>query len=141
MGEHKKFSFFYFFLPRVLINIVEINKMKVIIAGSRGFSDFQLLYAKCEEILANVDGVEIVSGTARGADKLGEHYAGLKGHSVRQFPADWDKHGAKSGMIRNKEMAIYADCLIAFWDGESRGTKHMIDLATERGLSVHIINY
>ena len=141
MGKHKKFSLFYFFLPRVLINIVEINKMKVIIAGSRGFSDFQLLYAKCEEILANVDEVEIVSGTARGADKLGEHYASLKGHSVIQFPADWDKHGRASGYIRNKEMADYSDCLIAFWDGESRGTKHMIDLATERGLSVHIINY
>ena len=141
MGEHKKFSLFYFFIPELLINIVEIIHMKVIIAGSRGFSDFQLLYAKCEEILANVDGVEIVSGTARGADKLGEHYAGLKGHSVRQFPSDWDKHGKAAGYIRNKEMADYADCLIAFWDGESRGTKHMIDLATERGLSVHIINY
>ena len=141
MGKHKKFSLFYFFLPRVLINIVEINKMKVIIAGSRGFSDFQLLYAKCEEILANVDEVEIVSGTARGADKLGEHYASLKGHSVRQFTPDWDKQGKAAGYIRNKEMADYADCLIAFWDGESKGTKHMIDLATEKGLSVHVINY
>lgn len=141
MGEPKKFSHFYFFLPRVLINIVEIIHVKVIIAGSRGFSDFQLLYAKCEEVLANVKEAEIVSGTARGADKLGEHYAGLKGHSVRQFPADWDKHGKAAGYIRNKEMADYADCLIAFWDGESRGTKHMIDLAIERGLSVHIINY
>ena len=115
--------------------------MKVIIAGSREFSDFQLLYAKCEEVLANVKEAEIVSGTARGADKLGEHYAGLKGHSVIQFPADWDKHGKAAGYIRNKEMADYADCLIAFLDGESRVTKHMIDLATERGLSVHIINY
>ena len=115
--------------------------MKVIIAGSRDFSDFQLLYAKCEEVLANVNKAEIVSGTARGADRLGEHYASLKGHSVRQFPADWDKHGKAAGYVRNKEMADYADCLIAFWDGESRGTKHMIDLATEKGLSVHIINY
>jgi hypothetical protein len=141
MGEHKKFSLFYFFIPGLLINIVEIIHMKVIIAGSRGFSDFQLLYAKCEEVLANVGEAEIVSGTARGADKLGEHYASLKGHSVIQFPADWDKHGKAAGYIRNKEMADYSDCLIAFWDGESRGTKHMIDLATERGLSVHIINY
>jgi hypothetical protein len=124
-----------------LINIVEINKMKVIIAGSRGFSDFQLLYAKCEEVLANVKEAEIVSGTARGADKLGEHYASLKGYSVRQFTPDWDKQGKAAGYIRNKEMADYADCLIAFWDGQSRGTKHMIDLATEKGLSVHVINY
>jgi hypothetical protein len=114
---------------------------KAIIAGSRGFSDFQLLYAKCEEIFSGEKEVEIVSGTARGADKLGEHYASLKGYSVRQFPADWDKHGKAAGYLRNKDMADYANCLIAFWDGESKGTKHMIDLATERGLTVHIINY
>jgi hypothetical protein len=112
---------------------------RIIIAGSRGFSDFPLLYAKCEEVLANISEAEIVSGTARGADKLGEHYASLKGYRVCQFPADWDKHGKSAGYVRNKEMADYADTLIAFWDGESKGTKHMIDLATERELSVHII--
>jgi hypothetical protein len=114
---------------------------KVIIAGSRDFSDFQLLYAKCEEILESQTDIEIVSGTARGADKLGEHYASLKGHSIAKFPADWDKHGKAAGYLRNKDMADYADCLIAFWDGSSRGTKHMIDLAKEKGLSVHIVNY
>jgi hypothetical protein len=113
--------------------------MKVIIAGSRDFSDFQLLYSRCEEILKDLTEIEIVSGTARGADKLGEHYASLKGHSVAKFPADWDKHGKAAGYVRNKEMAEYADVLIAFWDGESRGTKHMIDLATAKDLKVHII--
>jgi hypothetical protein len=115
--------------------------MKVIIAGGRNFSDFQLLYAKCEEILANQTEVEIVSGTAKGADKMGEHYAKLKGFTVKQFPAEWDKYGKSAGYIRNKDMADYADILISFWDGESKGTKHMIDLATERNLSIHIINY
>jgi len=113
--------------------------MKVIIAGSRGFSDFQLLYSKCEEILKDLSEIEIVSGTARGADKLGEHYASLKGHSVAKFTADWDKHGKAAGYVRNKEMAEYADMLIAFWDGESRGTKHMIDLATVKDIKVHVI--
>jgi len=114
--------------------------MKVIIAGSRGFSDFQLLYAKCEEVLANSTDVEIVSGTAKGADKMGEHYASLKGFGVKLFP-DWNKHGKAAGYLRNKEMADYADVLIAFWDGESRGTQHMVNLAKERNLAVHIINY
>lgn len=113
--------------------------MKVIIAGSRGFSDFQLLYSKCDEILKDLSEIEIVSGTARGADKLGEHYASLKGYSVAKFPADWDKHGKAAGYVRNKEMAEYSDMLIAFWDGESRGTKHMIDLASDRDLKVHIV--
>ena len=115
--------------------------MKVIIAGSRGFSDFQLLYAKCEEVLANSTDVEIVSGTAKGADKMGEHYASLRGFGVKLFPADWNKHGKAAGYLRNKEMADYADVLIAFWDGESRGTQHMVNLAKERNLAVHIINY
>ncbi len=115
--------------------------MKVIIAGSRGFSDFQLLMAKCEEILANRDDVEIVSGTAKGADKMGEHYASLRGFKVKQFPADWDKYGKSAGYKRNSQMADYADMLIAFWDGNSRGTKHMIDLANQKNLVVHIINY
>ena len=114
--------------------------MKVIIAGSRGFSDFSLLFSKCEEILENQIDIEIVSGTAKGADKLGEHYASLKGHSVIQFPADWDKHGKAAGYVRNKEMAEYSDALIAFWDGESKGTKHMIDLAQTKGLKIHVIN-
>jgi len=123
------------------IQASKLIKMKVIIAGSRGFSDLQLLYAKCEEILANVKEAEIVSGTAKGADKMGEHYASLRGFSVKQFPADWNKHGKSAGYLRNKDMAEYADMLIAFWDGESRGTKHMIDLANERKLTVHVINY
>jgi len=114
--------------------------MKVIIAGSRGFSDFSLLFSKCEEILENQIDIEIVSGTAKGADKLGEHYASLKGYSVARFPADWDKHGKAAGYVRNKEMAEYSDALIAFWDGESKGTKHMIDLAQTKGLKIHVIN-
>jgi len=115
--------------------------VKVIIAGSRGFSDFQLLYAKCEEILANSTEVEIVSGTAKGADKMGEHYASIRGFVVKQFPADWDAHGKSAGYLRNKDMAEYSDMLISFWDGESKGTQHMINLAKERNLIVHVIKY
>jgi predicted Rossmann fold nucleotide-binding protein DprA/Smf involved in DNA uptake len=115
--------------------------MKVIIAGSREFSNFQLMFAKCEEILGDAEQVEIVSGTARGADKMGEHYASLKGFKVKQFPADWNKFGKAAGHIRNKEMAGYADMLIAFWDGISSGTSSMINLAKENGLDVHVIRY
>lgn len=114
--------------------------MKVIIAGSREFMDFPLLFSKCEEILEHESDIEIVSGTAKGADKLGEHYASLKGYGVARFPADWDKHGKAAGFLRNKEMAEYADVLIAFWNGESKGTKHMIDLAESKGLKIHVVN-
>lgn len=110
---------------------------KVIIAGSRDFHDFELLEAECDRILGD-EKVEIVSGRARGADRLGETYAYNKGHKIKTFEADWDKYGKAAGYKRNAEMAEYADVLIAFWDGLSKGTKHMIDLAKEKGLIVHV---
>jgi hypothetical protein len=112
--------------------------MKVIIAGSRTFNDYELLKRVCNETLTTI--TEIVSGTANGADKLGERYAKEKGYSIKQFPADWNKHGKSAGYIRNKQMAEYADALIAFWDGKSKGTKHMIDLAKYHKIKVKIIN-
>jgi glycerophosphoryl diester phosphodiesterase len=71
-------------------------------------------------------------------DRLGETYAVRNKLPIAKFPADWDKWGKPAGYIRNKEMAQYADALVAVWNGESKGTKHMIDLAKEQGLKVHI---
>ena len=115
--------------------------MKVIIAGGRTFKDFDLLCEKVDKILSRQDEVEIVSGTARGTDKLGERYAELRGYPVKRFPADWGTHGRAAGYIRNTEMGEYADALIAFWDGKSKGTKHMIDIAENLGLKTRIILY
>ena len=118
------------------------NTVCVIIAGTRTFADYDLLCRKCDEILhgkALTHSIVIVSGTARGADQLGERYAAERGYQVRRFPADWDRHGKAAGPIRNALMADSADALIAFWDGMSRGTKNMIDTAKNRGLSVRII--
>jgi ABC-type enterochelin transport system substrate-binding protein len=115
--------------------------MKVIIAGSRDFRSYDLLKQKCDEILLERDEVEIVSGTARGADKMGEFYASERGYSMKLFPADWDQYGKSAGYIRNKQMAEYANMLICFWDGQSKGTQHMINLAKDLGLEVHIIRF
>ena len=112
--------------------------MKVIIAGGRDFKDYDLLCKKCDKILASQTDIEIVSGTAYGADKLGERYSSERGYPIKQFPANW-KLGKSAGYIRNKEMAEYGDALIAFWDGKSKGTKHMIDLAREYELKVRVI--
>lgn len=115
--------------------------MKVIVAGSRDFDDYESLKTYCDYILGNLTDIEIVSGTARGADKLGERYAEERGFPVTKFPADWNKHGKKAGPIRNEQMADYADALIAFWDGESRGTKHMIDIAKANFLAVRVYRF
>jgi len=114
---------------------------KVIVAGSRNFDDYELLKNKLNHLLKNKDSVEIVSGTAKGADKLGERYANETNSKLTLFPADWDRYGKSAGYIRNKQMAIYADAAIIFWDGESKGAKHMIDLANSQKIEVRVVNY
>lgn len=113
---------------------------KIIIAGGRDFNNYKLLSNSCYEHILYRD-VEIVSGTARGADKLGEKFAKEYGLKLTKFPANWNKYGKSAGYLRNKQMAEYADELIAFWNGKSKGTKHMINLAKSLNLKVIIIEY
>lgn len=121
-----------------------MNEFKLIVAGSRDFDD----YVKASEDihkLANGPlkdfGVSIVSGMARGADALAVRFA--REHNVKcyKFPADWDKYGKAAGFKRNKAMGDFADGLLAFWDGESRGTKHMIEYMRSLKKSVRVIRY
>lgn len=110
--------------------------MRTIIAGSRGVTDYA-------EVLKAVTQTPwrptaILSGTARGADRLGERWARENGIPIEKFPANWDAFGKRAGYLRNAEMAQNADALIALWDGRSRGTKHMIDLAEKAGLRIHV---
>ena len=115
---------------------------RVIVAGSRTFDDYGRLEHTLDHLLSRTtDSVEIVCGTARGADTLGERYGLSRGMAVRYFPADWDKYGRAAGYRRNEQMAQYADALVAFWDGQSRGTKHMIDLAQKYNLKCRVIRF
>lgn len=119
--------------------------MRVIIAGSRKFDDYnELLNAAVNVIsLYPYDDVEIVSGHALGADMLGERFASEEGYKLKIFPAHWEYYGKAAGPIRNEQMAKYAaeanlGILIAFPIGESKGTHNMIKLARQYGLEVHI---
>lgn len=115
---------------------------KVIVAGGRQFSNYELLKQSLNHALKEkLPNVEIVCGKARGADTLGEQYAKELGLPVKYFPADWNTHGRAAGYRRNKEMAIYSDACVVFWDGISKGSKHMIDLAKERELPTRIVHY
>lgn len=113
---------------------------KVIIAGGRFFEDYQLLAEKCSRILLNheLSKIEIVSGAAPGADRLGERFACDNQIAVRRFPADWNSFGLRAGPIRNRQMAEYADALIAF-DTGGAGTRNMIKTAKELGLVVRVV--
>lgn len=82
----------------------------------------------------------IISGTARGADTMGEDYAARHNIPVERFPANWKEYGRSAGAIRNKEMAKNAEALIAVWNGHSSGTDHMIRTAEIDGLKVYIYN-
>lgn len=121
-----------------------MDNFNVIIAGSRDFADYELLKIVCDHMLSEkvkTHNIVIISGGARGADSLGEQYAKERGYELQSHPADWDKYGKSAGYRRNKEMAEVADACICFWDGQSKGTKHMIDIATDMGLKVKIVNY
>lgn len=110
--------------------------MKVIIAGSRSITNQQTVVQAIEQ--SGFDITEVVSGTARGVDRLGEAWAEQNNVPVKRFPADWRKWGYIGGFKRNEQMAEYADALIAIWDGGSGGTRHMIRIARERGLKVFV---
>lgn len=115
---------------------------RVIIAGGRDFSDYDLLSGTMDLLLSNIhDDITVICGKARGADTLGERYARERGYAVQYFPADWDRCGKRAGYIRNIEMAKDADALAAFWDGHSHGTKHMIETARQNGLKIRVKRY
>lgn len=118
---------------------------RVIICGSREYTDFELLSKTCDYYLSqklnSEEEVVIVSGCARGADTLGEKYAMSRGLKVMKFPADWNKYGKKAGFIRNEEMAKNSDACIAFLsrEGKNVGTKMMISLASVYNLPTRVV--
>lgn len=114
---------------------------RVIIAGTRSFDDYNLLREKCDFFFQKKKPTAIVCGEARGADTLGKRYAMEHHVPVISMPADWELHGKKAGHLRNQEMARCADALIAFWDGQSRGTRDMIEIAAEKGIPIRVVYY
>ena len=127
----------------------ETPEMRIIVAGSRNFSDFDFLCSSLDSLISDHPGykIVIVSGTAHGADEMGEKYAVMNGFDVAKFPAQWDLYGKRAGFIRNQEMLDYIlsdgafPYLLAFWDGESKGTKHMLSIAAKAGISKKIIKF
>ena len=122
-----------------------ISGYRVIVCGGRDFSDEVLCFRSLDGILSRYGRCEIVSGHAKGADRLGEKYAEANGLECAVFPADWRRYGRGAGLIRNREMLLYAKqafpVVVAFWNGQSRGAKQMIDIAEQAGAAVHVVRY
>lgn len=99
--------------------------MRVIIAGSREITDYSFVASVIKRCGFNI--TEVVSGTAHGVDRLGEQWAVQNNVPIKYMPPDWNLHGKAAGPIRNKEMAEYADAAVIIWNGESAGTKNMLE--------------
>ncbi len=111
--------------------------MKLIVAGSRTIQDREIIFKFLDSLKSNI--TEIVSGLAKGPDLIGKEWAEENNIPVKEFPADWCGLGKKAGPIRNCQMGDYADGLVAFWDGKSNGTKHMIEYAKKKKIPIKII--
>lgn len=111
----------------------------ILVAGGRDFDD----YARVKADLAKHNPEVIVSGMARGADKLGVKYANENGGQLKEFPAQWDKYGKSAGYKRNQQMLDEGkpDLVLIYWDGISKGTKHMLDIAKRAGVKVQLEAY
>jgi hypothetical protein len=112
--------------------------MKTIIAGTRDFSDYKLLCDTMDGL--NLDISTVLCGECKGADALGKHWAETHDISVSSYYADWFHQGRSAGPIRNLKMAKDADCLVAFWDGKSKGTKNMIETMKRQNKKVIIVS-
>lgn len=111
--------------------------MKVIIAGSRHFHDYQLVEDTINRLGLEID--EVVYGGAPGTDYLGLLWARKHKVKVKTFLAEWSVYGGAAGPLRNKKMAEYGDYLLAFWDGKSPGTRSMINEMKKKGKHGEVI--
>ena len=118
--------------------------MKLIVAGGRDFANTSLLISSLTELVEQgkiPDNPELVCGMARGADMLAYSLWANNRMTIHKFPADWNTHGKSAGYRRNVDMGNFADAAVCFWDGKSKGTKHMIDIMEKLGKPVYVVRY
>lgn len=131
-----------------------MSNIVLLVTGSRSILDKNAVWAKLDDLKTSLLPHKIVSlihGDAIGVDKFCESWAIQNGISVQTravSASDWDKYGAAAGMVRNKQMLEDAiticdleDALLhcfALWDGESKGTEHMINSIKKRGYHVEV---
>lgn len=114
----------------------ELTARAYAIVGSRDYPD---LDAVRRYVATLPEGCTVVSGGARGVDRAGAQTARQRGLRVVEYLPDWDRYGKRAGFLRNEQIVAAADTVIVFWDGESRGTKHTIDLARRANKPCHVV--
>lgn len=111
--------------------------MKIAIIGSRNFDNYKLVVETLKPYQSKIS--LVISGGAKGADSLGEHWAKQNNINTLIFLPDWDKHGKRAGFIRNEDIIKNCDGVLAFWDGESKGTAHSLSLAEKYNKPTKIV--
>lgn len=118
--------------------------MKVAVVGSRGWTNREQVRRELFKLLRLVGGytrrkeIEIVSGGAQGPDTIAVEWAHSGGMPFRIIRPDWDKYGKGAGMLRNAEIVANADMVLAFWDGESKGTADTIKKSLAAKKELHV---
>lgn len=116
----------------------------IIIAGGRDFHDKTLMINRIQELEKQgliCSTSTLICGMARGADLMARDIFKDAGLSVRDMPAEWDKLGKRAGYVRNEAMALIADLALVFWDGQSKGSKHMIETMDKLKKPVYVVRY
>lgn len=118
--------------------------LKLIIAGGRDFTNSDLMHERLqamEELGLFANGVELICGMAKGADNTGRLIFEQQGLTIHAYHPDWDGLGKRAGFVRNAQMGDDADMALIFWDGQSKGTKHMIDYMEKMNKPVYLVEY
>jgi len=111
--------------------------VKVVICGSRNLENYRLVEEAVSRSGYSIS--TVISGGARGVDRLGMAFARAHHLPVQVFMPDWERLGKRAGFVRNRQMAEIAEAVVAVWDGQSRGTRHMIELASLRNLPCFVL--
>jgi len=116
-----------------------INKIAVV--GSRNFCDYSFFAEKLEQIISNLEGeIEFISGGCHNsADELIKRYCKEHNYNLTEYLPDWDLHKKAAGIIRNKLIVNECTHLIAYYDGQSKGTKSSIDMCNKQNKLIRII--
>ena len=118
--------------------------MKIVVFGGRDFTNRSWMLSCLVELQTEgiiTPDVELLCGRARGADNTAYDLFKEAGANIHEFPADWEFYGKRAGFVRNKEMAALADVGLGFWDGKSKGTKHMIDEMKRLNKPLYVVRY
>ena len=115
--------------------------MKIAVIGSRNFTNYEFFKEKLEYLIQNIkEDIQFVSGGAIGTDSLCKRYCQENNLPLIEFLPDYKQYGKGATHIRNSRIVEFSDCLIAFWNSESKGTKSAIEMARKKGIKIKIVS-